>query len=185
MGESMRKFYEKHHRMPSYSEFARVIGVKSKNAVLKWVAKLEEAGMVRQDAQGRLSPRKLWGKVKVLGVVEAGFATGAEEETLDTLSLDEHLIGNREATYILRVKGDSMDGAGIREGDLVIVERGVAPRAGDIVIAQVDGGWTMKYYKKRGEQIILEAANDKYKPIIPKNELKIEAVVRAVVRKYA
>ena len=73
--------------------------------------------------------------------------------------------------------------AGIREGDLVIVERTNAPRVGDIVIAEVDGEWTMKYLRKRGDHLYLAPANPRYKPIVPK-ELKVVAVVTAVVRKY-
>ena len=96
------------------------------------------------------SIRALNGEVPLLGIVEAGFPSPAEEELIDTMSLDEYLIENKEASYILRVKGDSMIDAGIREGDLVIVERTNAPRVGDIVIAEVDGEWTMKYLRKRG-----------------------------------
>ena len=100
------------------------------------------------------------------------------------MSLDDYLIQNKEATYILQVKGDSMIDAGIREGDLVIVERTHAPRVGDIVIAEVDGEWTMKYLRKRGETYYLVPANWNYKPIVATKELRIEAVVIAVVRKY-
>ena len=97
------------------------------------------------------SPRPQW-RGPLLGIVEAGFPS-AEEELIDTMSLDEYLIENKEASYILRVKGDSMIDAGIREGDLVIVERTNAPRVGDIVIAEVDGEWTMKYLRKRGPPV--------------------------------
>jgi SOS-response transcriptional repressor LexA len=74
--------------------------------------------------------------------------------------------------------------AGILPGDLLIVERGAAPRDGDIVIAQVDREWTMKYFRRRGAAVFLEAANKDYQPIHPTEELKIAAVVRGVVRKY-
>jgi SOS-response transcriptional repressor LexA len=74
--------------------------------------------------------------------------------------------------------------AGILPGDLLIVERGVTPRDGDIVIAQVDRAWTMKYFRKRGKKVFLEAANKNYQPIHPAEELHIAAVVRGVVRKY-
>jgi repressor LexA len=56
---------------------------------------------------------------------------------------------------------------------------------GDIVIAEVDGEWTMKYLRKRGDRLYLAPANPRYKPIVPKEELKVVAVVTAVVRKYA
>jgi DNA polymerase V len=67
----------------------------------------------------------------------------------------------------------------------VIVERTNAPRVGDIVITEVDGEWTMKYLRKRGDRLYLAPANPRYKPIVPKEELKVVAVVTAVVRKYA
>ena len=122
--------------------------------------------------------------VKLLGVVEAGWPSPAEEELLDTMSFDEYLVPNWEAAYILRVKGDSMTGAGIHPGDMVLVERDVNPRPGDIVIAEVDGQWTMKYFRQHGRRVSLEAANPAYPPIVPQQELKIAAVVRAVIRKY-
>jgi SOS regulatory protein LexA len=120
----------------------------------------------------------------VIGIVEAGFPSPAEEELLDTISLDDLLIQNREASFLLKVSGDSMTGAGILPGDMVIVDRGRPPKSGDIVIAEVDGQWTMKYLRKRGESVMLIPANVKYKPIRPERELEIAGVVTAVVRKY-
>jgi repressor LexA len=121
---------------------------------------------------------------RLIGTVEAGWPSPAEEELVDILSLDELLITNREASFLLRVTGDSMTGAGIMPGDLVIVDRGQAPKSGDIVIAEVDGQWTMKYLRKRGDTVMLLPANPKYKPIRPQRELTIAGVVTAVVRKY-
>jgi repressor LexA len=78
-----------------------------------------------------------------------------------------------------------MKDAGICDGDFVIVERGLEAKTGDIVIAAIDGGWTMKYLRKKGSTLYLQPANDKYKDIVPKHTLEIAAVVKAVVRKYA
>src|SRR5712692_8840335 len=102
----------------------------------------------------------------------------------DTMDLEELLIRNKEATYMLKVTGDSMIEAGLLPGDLVLVERRADAKDGDIVIAQIDQGWTMKYFRKRGRKIWLEPANKKYKPIYPAQELKIAAVVIAAIRKY-
>jgi repressor LexA len=117
--------------------------------------------------------------------VSAGFPSPADEELTDTMSFDEYLIGNKEATYILKVNGESMLGAGILPGDMLLVERGAEPRDGDIVIAQVDREWTMKFFRRRGQRVFLEAANQDFKPIFPTEELKVAAVVRAVIRKYS
>ncbi len=177
-------FYKSHKRMPSYAEIMTLVGFKSKNAVYKLVNKLVEAGVLSKDSSGRLVPNKLIGDVPLLGLVEAGFPTGAEESLSDMMNLDEYLIEHKEATYILEVKGDSMIDAGIHEGDLVIVERKGEPKDGDIVIADVDGGFTMKYFRKRGGKTYLEPANKKYKPIYPTQSLNIAAIVKGVIRKY-
>lgn len=182
--EAIGRFHRDAGRMPSFSELGKLVGLRSKNAVSKLVGKLEETGIVSRDDKGRLISRSLGGAVKVLGTVEAGFPSPAEEELADTLSLDDLLIRNRTATFLLKVSGDSMSGAGILPGDMVIVDRGQAPKSGDIVIAEVDGQWTMKYLRKRGDSVTLIAANQKYPPIKPRNELKIAGVVTGVVRQY-
>ncbi|MBX4195855.1 LexA family transcriptional regulator [Candidatus Parcubacteria bacterium] len=176
-------FYRGHKRMPSFSELEGILGYRSKGAVSYFIQKLIDKGYVGKDKTGRLIPKNL-GEVKVLGLIEAGFPTSASEELIDTMSLDEFLIDKKEATYMLKVKGESMIGAGIMPGDMVLVERGAEPRVGDIVIAEVDGEYTMKYFRKKGNKHYLEASNSRYKDIYPVEELKIPAVVRAVIRKY-
>ncbi len=178
------RFRRESGRMPSFSELGEITGLRSKNAVSKLVGRLEKLKVLERDSKGKLIPVSIANPVKVLGTVEAGFPSPAEEELVDTLSLDDFLIQNREATFLLKVSGDSMSGAGILQGDMVIVDKGQTPKNGDIVIAQVDGEWTMKFLRKRGDNITLVPANPKYQPIKPKNELKIAGVVTAVVRKY-
>ena len=178
------RFRRESGRMPSFSELGEITGLRSKNAVSKLVARLEKLKVLERDSKGKLIPVSIANPVKVLGTVEAGFPSPAEEELVDTLSLDDFLIQNREATFLLKVSGDSMSGAGILQGDMVIVDKGQTPKSGDIVIAQVDGEWTMKFLRKRGDNVTLVPANPKYQPIKPKNELKIAGVVTAVVRKY-
>ena len=123
--------------------------------------------------------------VAILGLVEAGFPTPAEESNLDRITLDEWLIGDRSASFMLKVKGDSMRDAGILAGDYVIVERGNSAKIGEIVIAEIDGAWAMKYLREDTKGYYLEAANKSYTPIRPKEKLSISAVVKAVIRKYA
>ena len=171
--------------MPSYSELMAVAGFRSKNAVYKLVQRLVAQEWLEKDAAGKLLPGRSFHALPMLGTVTAGFPSPAEEELADTMSLDEYLIANREATYLLKVKGDSMIEAGILPGDLLLVERGAEARDGDIVIAQVDREWTMKYLRRRGTKVFLEAANKAYKPIHPQEELTIAAVVRALIRRYA
>ena len=178
------RFYEKHKRLPGYKEIMAFTGFRSKNAVFELIEKLVEDNVVRKDNRGRLSAYLLDRGVRLLGLVEAGFPSAAEEELLDVMNFDEFLTPNKEASYILRVKGDSMINAGIQEGDMVIAERRLNYKLGDIVIAMVDGEFTMKYLRKIGEMYFLEAANDKYPDIYPTESFKVEAVVTGVVRKY-
>ncbi len=178
-------FYKSKKRMPSYQEIMNLLGFKSKNAVYKLVNKLVAERIVSKDSQGRLIPNKLNGEVPLLGLVEAGIPSLADESVLDTMSFDEYLIGDPSKTFVLEVKGDSMIEEGIREGDLVVVERKSEPKDGDIVIAEVDSGWTMKFLrKKQGKPIFLEPANKNYKPIYPEHDLRVAAVVKGVIRKY-
>lgn len=170
--------------MPSYAEIMNLLGFKSKNSVYKLINKLVEAGVLDKDDTGKLIPNSLSQEVKLLGLVEAGIPTVADETSLDSLNLDNFLIKNRDSSYLLEVKGDSMIEEGIREGDLVIVEKRNDAKDGDIVIAEVDGGWTMKFLRKKGNTIFLEPANKNYKPIYPENDMKISAVVKGVIRKY-
>lgn len=183
--QQLRQFHRETRRLPSYSEMLSLFGYRSKNAVYGVVNKLEEAGYLRRDGTGKITlTERLAGSIKLLGQVQAGFPSPAEEELVDVLSLDEYLVRRPEATYMLTVSGDSMIDAGIHPGDLVLVERGGTPRSGDIVIAQVDGEWTLKYFRKQGRSVRLEPANKKYEAIEPKQSLVIGGIVKAVVRKY-
>jgi len=177
-------YYEREKRMPSYQEIMKLVGFKSKNAVYKLVEKLVDEGVVRKDGQGRLTPADGLFELPLLGLVQAGVPTMAEAQSLDTMSIDGYLVGNRERTFLLEVKGDSMIEAHIEEGDIVIAERTTSARDGDIVVAEVDGEWTLKYYKSEKGKVWLMPANRNYKPIHPKESLRIAAVVRGVMRKY-
>lgn len=122
--------------------------------------------------------------IPIVGHIQAGWPSPEEEALCDIISLDEYLITRPESSFLLRVSGDSMTGAGILAGDLVIVEKGRIPKSGDVVIAQVDGEWTMKYFRKQGKEIFLEPANPKYPVLRPQSELRLGGIVSAVIRKY-
>lgn len=181
----LNTFYARERRMPTYAEMAKLFGFKSKNAVFKVVEKLIEAGAVAKDHLGRLTPASLFGELKMLGYVEAGIPSPAEEFVFDSVALDDWLINDREETYMLKVKGDSMIDAGIMEGDFIIVERTDRAKTGDIVVAEVDGSWTLKYLKHDAQgRAYLQPGNKNYKNIYPQEDMRVGAVVRSVVRRY-
>lgn len=178
------RYYKRHKQLPTYEELVDLFSVHSKGSLHKYVYKFIDDGLIARSDTGRLVPTtKLYG-LRVLGSIQAGFPTAAEEENVDTLSLDEFLIKNPEDSYMLEVNGDSMIDAGIIEGDMVVVDRKRTPKLRDIVVAEVDGEWTMKYYLKKGSTVFLRAANKKYPDIHPKDELKIAGTVSSVIRKY-
>ena len=180
----LESFYKEEKRMPTYSEMMKLFGFKSKNAVFKIVEKLVDAGIVAKDHLGRLVPSESFGEIAKLGFVTAGFPAAVEEELQDTVDLDEMLIKNKSLTYMLEVDGDSMIDAHIEKGDMVLVEKCNVARDGQIVIVEVDGEFTMKYFKKEGNKVWLEPANKNYSPIYPEHSLNVIAVLKAVVRKY-
>jgi len=180
----MGTFFRDHRRMPTYTEMMTLLNVQSKSAVEFWVKKLLSNGILKKDKKGFLIPLRPFLGLPMVGSIQAGFPSPEEEALRDVISMDEYLITKPDSSFLLNVTGDSMIGEGIREGDLVIVEKGREPKNGDIVIAEVDGEWTMKYFTRKGKTIVLEAANPKYPPIKPRSELRLGGVVTAVIRKY-
>lgn len=177
-------FFRENQRMPTYGEMMEALGVRSKSVVHFWVGKLLAAGLLVKDTGGFLKLTRTTPGIPLVGSVQAGLPSPAEEAFRDVISLDEYLINRPDSSFLLSVQGDSMNGEGIKEGDMVIVERGREPKNGDIILAEVDGDWTMKYFRKEGKDVVLEAANPKYAPIHPQQELRVGGVITAVVRKY-
>lgn len=102
--------------------------------------------------------------------VAAGFPSPAADHTRKRIDLNEHLIRNKEATFIFRVKGDSMIGAGIYEGDALLVDRSMDPKHNNIVIAQLNNEFTVKRLYRRGGVVKLIAENNIYPPRLIKEE---------------
>jgi DNA polymerase V len=114
----------------------------------------------------------------MLSTAPAGFPSPAEDHIDQNLDLNEHLIRRPAATFFVRVSGQSMVGAGINDGALLIVDRSEEVRDGRIVIAVVDGAHTVKRLRKKGDQLWLEAANPAYPDIrILDDESRIWGVV--------
>ena len=180
----LREFVIREKRMPGYNEMLTLFEYRSKQAVHSLLIKLDELGYINKRGRKIAFTDKLIGPIRLLGTVQAGFPSPAEEELLDTITLDEFLVEKPESTFMLRVTGDSMIDAGIHPGDMVLVERDATPRKNSIVIAQVDGEWTIKYFIRDKQGVRLEPANKNYKTIRPQNSLEIAGVVRSVIRKY-
>src|SRR3990167_4799531 len=177
----IKKFYRLHHRLPSYNEMLTLFKLNSKKAIHDIVHKLIEENIL-QKINNKLSPTSQFFGLPLYGMVKAGYPIIADE-TKDYFTLDEYMIRDPERSFLLKVSGDSMMNAGIFEGDLVVVEQIHHAYPGDIVLAEIDREWTLKYLKKdrKKRKIYLEAANPKYPPFYPTQELVIRGVVKGVI----
>ncbi len=118
--------------------------------------------------------------------VTAGFPSPADDYIEGRLSLDEHLIQHKDSTFFVRAKGNSMVGAGIFDGNLLVVDKSLTPSSGDIIIAIVDGELTVKRLIKSGDKVILRPENSRFKEIELKEgqELQVWGVVTSTVKKF-
>ena len=124
-------------------------------------------------------------KVQLVGSVVAGFPSPAEQYVEPPLDINTYLIKRREATFLMHVDGDSMRDAAILDKDVIVVDRSLRPASGDIVVASVDGDFTVKYYRKDKDGVRLEPANPDF-PVIrlkPGQQLQYFGKVIGVVRK--
>ena len=119
--------------------------------------------------------------------ISAGFPSPATDYVEEGLDLNDYLVRNKAATFMFTVKGDSMTGASIEEGDKVVVDRAQHPKHGDIVVAVVDGEYTIKRLFKHMGRVELRPENAAYPPIVfhDGSELMVWGVVVGVVRRYA
>lgn len=120
-----------------------------------------------------------------LAGVQAGFPSPADDYIDRRLDLNEHLVRHPAATFFVRASGDSMRGAGIHDGDLLVVDRAEEARSGRVVIAAVNGELTVKRLDRRGERLVLAPANPDYPELdVTGNEsFDIWGVVTHVIHK--
>jgi repressor LexA len=176
---------------PSIHEIGRRFKIASTNGVSDHLKALEKKGYIRRVGKRALEVVNTLGKsaltvtreVPVLGRVPAGKPFLSEENIEGTIALPEDMAG--EKTFALQVKGDSMIGAGIMDGDRVIVKQQGTAENGDIVCAVIDGEATLKRFFKKDGTITLKAENEKYRPItISAGEFRIAGRVIGLLRKF-
>ena len=106
--------------------------------------------------------------------VSAGFPSPADDYTEENIDLNEHLISNPFSTFFLRVKGDSMINAGIKDKDLIIVDKSLISKPGDIVIAMIDGEFTIKRLSIKNDELYLKAENNNYPDFRFENHIDVQ-----------
>ena len=123
------------------------------------------------------------------GGIFAGFPIPAQDYMDKTLDFNREIIRHPAATFYAKVQGQSMEGAGIDSGDIIVVDRALEPRDGDIVVACINGEFTLKYIdlsKKEKGIVCLRPDNDRYEPIYLRegDELIVWGVVSSVIKRF-
>jgi len=182
--ESLQDYYARHRALPSYSSIGSLLGLRSKSSVAALVARLKLAGLLDSTPDRRLAPtRRFFERPLAESPVHAGLPNPIDDGPGDALTIDDYLIEHPSRTVLVRVKGDSMMDAGILDGDLVVVEKTAAAKRGDIVIAIVDGQFTLKTLDLERGRFVLKPENKAYPIIRPESDLEIFGVMVGLVRK--
>ncbi|MDY6848915.1 MAG: transcriptional repressor LexA [Thermodesulfobacteriota bacterium] len=181
-------FTEREGYAPSQQEIARAFGFSSLGTVQNYLVRLEREGVLRKDwnarrgLQVRASAAKNSLELPLAGTVAAGRPIEAVS-TPDTLEVPASMVGSGE-NFVLRVKGDSMVGDGILDGDFVVVRKQPQAQSGQTVVALIRGEATVKRLVRKGERIELHPANPAMKPLVIEGEedFHIEGVVVGLIR---
>ena len=179
---------------PTLREVAAHFGFKSSRAAADHLDALKRKGAVQADAgKARtlraISPlerfRKRIADIPLFGSIPAGFAEERLQEAKGCVSIDIQSLGIKPSpvAFALEIKGDSMIGKHILPGDRVVIEPRTPPQAGDVVAALIDGESTLKTFMTRSGKPYLRAENPKYPDLIPAQELVIQGVMVALIRK--
>ena len=179
---------------PTQAEIADHFGYGSRNAVAQHLRLIRQKGQLGEtNGKARsirvLSPLQRFKQrivdIPVFGSIPAGYGEDRVQEAEGCVSVDVESIGIKPTrnTFALRVTGDSMIGRHILDGEMVVMEHGPEPRHGQIVAALIDGKSTLKTFLVRNRKPYLKAENPKYPDLIPAEELLIQGVFRALIRK--
>jgi repressor LexA len=175
---------------PSTREIQSHFGFASQTSVMQYIAALERKGFLERHAgkaRALVTPamKVRITDIPIYGQIPAGMSAVTEQEIEGHVSLDARSANTSKnrGTFALRVRGDSMIGAHIVDGDIVILEQSKDAHNGDIVAALIDGETTLKRYVIEHGRAYLKAENPRYPNLIPARELKIQGVMVSLIRK--
>jgi repressor LexA len=171
---------------PTIREIGKAFQIRSTNGVRYYLGLLEKSGHLNRRpkiSRGLGAGMSMTPGIRILGRVAAGQPITADECYEGSVEPGE-MFGDPQGLFALRVRGDSMIGAGILDGDYVIVRHQARANAGEIIVAIIGEDATVKYYKPGSQRVELQAANPDYDPIVvePGNDFRIAGIVKGVVR---
>jgi len=181
----LQDYYASWKSIPSYSSLCGILGIASKSWVKAVLDRLAKAGFVERTPEGVWVPtREFFARPFAESAVQAGMPVSVTATHGDHYVIDEMLVHTPSLTTMIPVKGDSMINAGIRDGDVAVVEKRHLAKEGDIVVAIVDGDFTLKTLGRERGKYVLYPANPEFPVIRPQGTLEIFGVLIGLIRKY-
>lgn len=192
----LHEFQRTERIAPTYREIGEHFGFKSTKAAADHVYALEKKGYLRRHS-GRSRGIELLSAIKsndtnavavpLLGDIPAGYPEQKFQHRNGTIAVDPMILGGsvRHRLFALQVKGDSMVGRGIQEGDWVIVDADLGPRENDIVVALIDRENTLKTLARKDGFFFLKAENPEYDEWLPLEELTIQGVAKVILKRIS
>ena len=170
--------------LPSLEILRQNFNFKSRNSVAQYINALKISNLL-EERSGRLYiSNTARGAFLFDTKVRAGFANALDDKVDKLISFDEELHLNSPSVFVFKIAGDSMVDLGIFEGDYVSIRKTADVKSGDIVLANIDGIFTLKTYRQKDGKVWLEPANSAYQNIYPKNSLTIFGVATGIARKF-
>ena len=182
--DKLRDYYAEHRVLPSFKGVANLVGLKTTSAVAAFVKRMKDVGLLDSSPDRRLQPGKRFFEREILDSVQAGQPQPANDREPEGFNIDSHLIDSPSRTVLLTVRGDSMIDAGLMPGDTVIVKKNAPHKLGDIVVAMVDGDYTVKYLAHDKAGFYLKPGNQAFPPIRANDHLEIFGLVVGSFRRY-
>lgn len=181
----LQDYYADWKSIPSYAKLCEIFGIASKSWVKTILERLSKEHLLERTPDGVWVPTRLFfARPLAESTVQAGMPVAVMATQADYMVIDEMLIEVPSKTILITVKGDSMIGAGIHEGDVAVVEKRPIANIGDIVVAVVDNDYTLKTLDKEDGEFVLRPANPDFPVIRPHGSLEIFGVLIGLVRKY-
>ena len=180
---ALQDYFVSNGVIPSLTELGKLWGISGRAWTHRVVARLKEEGFLEESAGKRLRPGQRFFERAIADTVRAGLPQAANDVGRDHFAIDRFLIDKPSETELFQVRGDSMIEAGIHQGDFVVIEKVRSAMPGDIVLAFVDGEFTLKTLARDKKGFYLEAANAAYQPIRPATDLEIHGVMVGLFRK--
>lgn len=180
---ALQDYFVSNGVIPSLTELGKLWGIAGRAWTHRVVARLKEEGFLEEAAGRRLKPGERFFERTVADTVRAGLPQPANDSGREAWAIDTYLIDKPSETELYHVRGDSMVDAGIHEGDFAVIQKTLSASPGDVILAFVDGEFTLKTLARDKAGFYLEAANKAYPPIRPEQGLEIHGVMVGMFRK--